>query len=83
VINIIDSVLIPPLNSLTTAAEADLTGTFAIVVGTNPDPRLLGALGGTSDWTMYVFHDSITLIFMETRLISSIALPQTPLSLST
>lgn len=67
-INIIDSVLTPPLGLLTTATEADLTGTFAIIAGTNPDPRLLGALGETSDWTLYVFHDGITLIFMETRL---------------
>jgi hypothetical protein len=83
VINIIDSVLTPPLSLLTTATEADLTGTFAILAGTNPDPRLLGTLGETSDWTMYVFHDGITLIFMETRLILSIALSQTPLSFGT
>jgi hypothetical protein len=83
VINIIDSVLALPLNSITTATEANLTGTFAIVAGYNPDPRLLGAFGETSDWTMYIFHDGITIIFMETRLILSIALSQTPLSFST
>jgi hypothetical protein len=83
VINIIDSVLTPPLNFLTTAIEVDLSGTFALIAGTNPDPRVLGALGETSDWTLYVFHDGITLIFMETRLILSIALSQTPLSFST
>ena len=82
-INIIDSVLTPPLGFFITATEADLTETFAIIAGTNPDPRILGALGGTSDWTLYVFHDGITLIFMETRLILSIALSQTPLSFST
>jgi hypothetical protein len=83
VINIIDSVLTPPLSWLTTVTEADLTGSFAIIAGTSPDPRVLGVLGGTSDWTLYVFHDGITLIFMETRLILSIALPRTPLSFST
>jgi hypothetical protein len=67
VINIIDSVLTPPLNLLTTAIEADLTGTFAIIAGTNPAPPLVGALGGTSDWTLYVFHDGITLIFLENQ----------------
>jgi hypothetical protein len=83
VINIIDSVLTPPLNLVTTATEVDLTGTFAILAGTNPDPWLLGDLDETSDWTLYYFHDGITLIFMETRLILSIALSQTPLSFST
>jgi hypothetical protein len=83
VINIIDSVLTPPLNVFITTTEADLTGTLGMLAGTNPDPRLLGAFGETSDWTMYVFHDSITLIFMETKLILSTALSQTPLSFST
>jgi len=82
VINIIDSVLAPPLGLVTTVTEADLTGTLAIIASTDPDPRLLGALGGTSDWTLYVFLDGITLIFMETRLILSIALPQTLLGFS-
>ena len=82
-INIIDSVLTPPLNLFTTATEVDLSGTFALIAGTNPAPRVLGALGGTSDWTLYVFYDGITLIFMETRLILSTALSQTPLSFST
>jgi hypothetical protein len=55
VINIIDRVLTPPLGLITTIVEADLTGTLAIIAGSDPDPRLLGALGETSDWTMYVF----------------------------
>ena len=82
-INIIDSVLTPPLGWLATATEADLAGTFAIIAGTTPAPSLLGGLSGTGDWTLYVFHDGITLIFMETRLILSIALSQTPLGFST
>jgi hypothetical protein len=81
VINIIDSVLTPPLGLTATAIEAEFTGTIAIVAGTDPDPRLF-ALDETSDWTMYIFHHDITLIFMEIRLILSIALPQTPLSFS-
>ena len=81
-INIIDNVLTPPLSLPTTAIEADLTGTFAILAGTKPDPQLFGTLGGTSDWTLYVFLDGIALTFMETRLTFSIALPQTLLSCS-
>ena len=68
-INIIDSVLSPPLDYMSTATKADLTGAFAIVAGTSPDLRLADALGETSDWTMYVFHGGVTLIFMETKLI--------------
>ena len=67
-INIVDSVLTPPLGFIRTGTEVDLTGTFAILAGSSPDPRLLPALGETSDWTMYVFHDITTLIFVETRL---------------
>jgi hypothetical protein len=56
VINIIDSVLTPPLNVGNTAVEANLTGFLAIVAGTNENPYLLGVLGETSDWTWYVFY---------------------------
>ena len=81
-INIIDSVLTPPLNVGNTIAEANLTGFLALIAGAPENPHLYGSLGETSDWTWYVFHHGITLL-METRLRLAIALSQTPPSLST
>ena len=83
-INIIDSVLTPPFSLGETLTVADLTGTLAIYAGRVVDSRIYGGVSGQiSDWTMYVFYDSITLIFIETRLILSIAFSQILLSLST
>ena len=54
-INIIDSVLIPPLDLMTTIYEADLTGILAIIAGSNENPRIFGGVSGeASDWTLYV-----------------------------
>ena len=79
-INIIDSVLIPPLDLITTVTEADLTGFLALIAVTPSDPRLIEAISEMSDWTLYVFHNIITLIFIEIRLILSIAFSQILLS---
>ena len=52
VIHIIDRVLDIPIDQITTATKAGLSGVVNILISVPDDPKLTGIVGPVPDWTL-------------------------------